>query len=93
LTQFLIRRYESGNALTGIIYIVYGILLVIIENVDYGFGLYYPNDSFSYVYKISPFSIINFVLGIYGCIYYVTVVAGGCLITTAIVQGNRPTIL
>lgn len=69
----------------GVLYICYGFSLIFIENVDFGFGLYYPRDSFFYMYRISPVAFAHLAVGIAGFWNISTILPGVCLIITAMV--------
>lgn len=69
----------------GMFYVLYAIFLVLYENTDWGYGLYFPNDTFCFRNRLSPISWLHFIVGLAGCYNYATCLGGVCLITTAIV--------
>ena len=77
----------KGNRSVGAIYIIYGVLMFFLENPNFGFGLWYPNDSLFYRYGISLCSIINIGIGALGFTSYATMLSGACLLILACVQG------
>lgn len=69
----------------GVIYILYGVFLLMYEDTTYGFGLWFPTDSFFYKNRISPIGILHIMIGIVGLANDATALAGGCLITNGLV--------
>lgn len=65
---------------------MWSITIFLLENCDMGFGLWYPNDSLSFRYKISPMGVLNILMGIVGQGCVATTLGGGTLIITGIVQ-------
>lgn len=80
------QRYPPGSLPLGALYLAYSFVLVIMEDTRYGFGLYYPADSLSYKYKISPSAIVNVGIGAYGLTLPITIMASFALFILAIVQ-------
>ena len=74
-----------GYPQIGAIYIAYGILTILYENTDYGFGWWFPNHTFLYDCRISFVGIVHFIVGLAGCYNYATAMPGAFLITTALV--------
>lgn len=74
-----------GNELIGLIYVSYSILILLIENNKWGFGLWYPSDSLMYKYGLSPLGFLHIGMGIYGCTSISTLLAGVCLIVNGLV--------
>jgi hypothetical protein len=75
----------QGSIPIGILYILYGFGLLLYENPDWGFGLWYPTDSFTYERKISITGIIHMMTGIVGLSTYVTCLGGFCIFSTGVV--------
>ncbi|RYH29171.1 hypothetical protein EON65_09455 [archaeon] len=74
----------KGYFAIGAVYVVYSILTFLFENVDFGWGLYHPNDSCWYSLRISPLGITHIVLGGIGLYNYVTCLGGACFLTAGI---------
>lgn len=74
-----------GNSSIGAFYIILSILIVIYENADFCYGLYYPTDTFWYEKRISPGGIVYFIIGVVGLASYATALAGVCLMSTGVV--------
>jgi hypothetical protein len=70
----------EGYLEIGVIYFIYGILMLFYENTNWGFGLYFPNDSFLYRSRISVIGILHIIIGGIGCYNYATCLAGSFLI-------------
>lgn len=83
--QFHSKSDLEGFAGMGALYLAYGIFILLYENVDFGYGLWYPNDTFFYRNRISLMGIIHFLVGVAGLSNYATCMPGGFLITTAVV--------
>lgn len=77
-----------GSRPIGAVYFIYSLFIFMFENTDWGFGLYYPIDTYSYKYRFSWFSILNVTLGAWGCSVPVTSLAGVSLIILGVVQGK-----
>lgn len=75
----------KGNTAVGALYIVYAIYLTFIENDEWGYGLWFPKDSFFFPYRISPMGIIHMIIAIIGFSNYATALAAVCLFCTGIV--------
>lgn len=75
----------QGYPEVGGYYIVYGLFVLGYENVNWGFGLWFPNHTFLYEYRISFIAFIHFIVGIVGLYNYATALAGAFLLTTAAV--------
>ena len=75
----------KGNYKIGCLYILYSFLLLIIENVDYGWGLWYPNDTLFFKYGVSPLALLHLLIGIVGLTECSTCIAGACLVCNAAV--------
>lgn len=75
----------EGNMPVGAVYIVYGIFLMFIENYDWGYGLWFPKDSFIFKYRFSPIGLLHILIAIIGFTNYATAIAAFCLLTTGIV--------
>jgi hypothetical protein len=75
----------SGSEIIGFIYICYSLLILLIENNKWGFGLWYPSDSFMYKLGFSPLGFLHIGVGIYGCTCIATLLAGICLIINGLV--------
>lgn len=76
----------EGSVPIGALYVAYGVLLGILNNADWGFGLWYPTDLFTYQSKISPLGILHVMVGIVGFSTYATCIAGLCLFCNGIVM-------
>jgi hypothetical protein len=76
----------KGNKNIGALYVVYGVVLFLLENTSIGFGLWYPNDSIFYKLGVSPCSIVNLIIGAAGFVTDATMLSGACLIILAFVQ-------
>ena len=74
-----------GSVPIGGLYIVYGIFMFILNNPEWGFGLWYPTDLFTYQMRISPLGILHILVGIVGLSTYVSCIAGFTLISTGVV--------
>lgn len=75
----------DGYSDLGALYIFYAVFLVLIENPNWGFGLWFPSGNFFYNNKISPIGILHIIIGIAGLASYATCFAGVCLIATGVV--------
>ena len=66
----------------GILYIIYSIFIVLIEDVQFGFGygMYFPSDNWFYDYRVSPLGILHIIIGIVGLTNLGTALAGIALI-------------
>lgn len=80
------QRNPPGSLPLGALYVAYSFVLVLLEDTNWGFGLYYPADSLSYRYKISPSAIVNVGIGVYGLTLPITIMASFALFILAIVQ-------
>jgi hypothetical protein len=80
------QRYPPGSLPLGALYLAYSFVLVALEDTNRGFGLYYPADSLSYKYKVSPGAIVNVGIGVYGLTLPITIIASFALFILAIVQ-------
>ena len=69
----------------GSIYIIYSFFLFIVDNRYFGWGLYYPNDSYYYIIGISPLAISHLLVGIVGLPFYSTTLAAVPLIAASVV--------
>lgn len=75
----------KGDLNIGILYILYSIVLAIVENPLLGCGLYYPADNILFRNRISVLGILDMIIGLTGCTTYNTFLAGACLIANGIV--------
>lgn len=75
----------EGSVPLGSLFLIYGILLLIINNDEWGFGLWYPTDLFTYDMKLSPLGILHIMVGIAGLAHYSTCIAAVCLIANGVV--------
>lgn len=75
----------KGNTPVGALYILYGIFMMILENDEWGYGLWFPKDSFFFPYRISPLGMIHILIAIIGFSNYATALAGICLFFTGCV--------
>ena len=75
----------QGNTPVGAFYMVWSVLLVASEDTTLGFGLLYPNDTFTYKYKFSILAVLHTVVGIAGLTSYSTCIAGTTLLIAAAV--------
>ena len=73
----------QGNWKIGSLYILYGLFLLLVENVNYGWGLWYPNDTIFFRYGVSPLAMLHLVIGVVGLTEYSTCIAGACLVCNA----------
>jgi len=69
----------------GVLYMSYGFALLFIENVQFGYGLFYPRDSIFYIYRVSPLALTHLGVGIAGFWSIATILPGVCLIITAFI--------
>jgi hypothetical protein len=76
---------DSGNKSIGILYIIYGVFILLYEDTTYGYGLWVPADGFCYRYRISPIGFLHFAVGVVGLACNATALAGGCLISNGLV--------
>eukprot|EP01038_Epipyxis_sp_PR26KG_P010834 gene10834-14544_t len=77
----MIRGFSS----IGAIYVLYAIFTVIYENTYWGFGLWFPKDTFFHRNRISPIGILHFIIGIIGITNYVTFLGGSFYLTNGVV--------
>ncbi len=75
----------QGYPEIGAIYIVYSIFVVIYENTSWGFGLWFPNDTFFFRNRISLIGLLHLFVGLIGLYNYATCLAAFCLVVTGIV--------
>ncbi len=75
----------EGYLEIGAFYFVYGIFTFLYENTSWGFGLWFPNDTFFYRNRISPIGIAHFLVGVAGLYNYATCLAGSFLVVTGLV--------
>jgi hypothetical protein len=75
----------EGNTPVGALYIIYSIFMFCMENDEWGFGLWFPKDSFFFPYRFSPLGIIHIIIAIIGFSNYATAIAGVCLFCTGLV--------
>lgn len=75
----------TGNTGLGVLYILYGVMIVLIENYDWGFGMWFPNNLPTYNLRISPLGAFHIIFGIVGLAHYSTCLAGVALISNGIV--------
>ena len=75
----------SGNTPIGVFYILYSIFIILYENPIWGFGMWFPNDTPLYAYRISFIGILHGIIGVVGLADYATALAGACLLTTGAV--------
>jgi hypothetical protein len=76
------KSVVTGSTPIGALYIIYSILLIFLENDEWGYGLWFPQDSFSFSYRISPIGLLHMLIGIIGFSTYATALAGVCLFIT-----------
>eukprot|EP00981_Chlorochromonas_danica_P010602 scaffold3290_cov165-Ochromonas_danica.AAC.45 len=69
----------------GVVYTLYSIFALLFENTDWGYGLYFPNDTFFYKNRISVIGFTHSVIAIAGLYNYVTCLGGACLLTAGVV--------
>jgi hypothetical protein len=74
----------QGSFPIGLLYLCYGFAMLLFENTEWGFGLYFPTDWWTYSWRISPLGITHILCGIVGLSTYVTCMAGFFLIVTGI---------
>lgn len=72
----------EGYPIIGAIYVAYSIFIVLYENCDWGYGLWFPNDTIFYRWRISPIGILHTITGIAGLYNYATCLAGSFLLVT-----------
>eukprot|EP00595_Chromulina_sp_UTEXLB2642_P000269 CAMPEP_0196762426 /NCGR_PEP_ID=MMETSP1095-20130614/1934_1 /TAXON_ID=96789 ORGANISM="Chromulina nebulosa, Strain UTEXLB2642" /NCGR_SAMPLE_ID=MMETSP1095 /ASSEMBLY_ACC=CAM_ASM_000446 /LENGTH=384 /DNA_ID=CAMNT_0042113301 /DNA_START=39 /DNA_END=1190 /DNA_ORIENTATION=- len=70
-----------GNIPVGVIYVLYGLFIIPYENITWGYGLWFPTDSFFYRNRISPIGIFHILVSIIGFTNYATALAAACLLT------------
>jgi hypothetical protein len=75
----------EGSIPLGALYLIYGIVNIFIENYDWGFGLWFPNNTLFYARGISPLGTLHIIVGIAGLSHYSTCVAGVCLFSTGVI--------
>ena len=75
----------QGYPEIGYYYIFYGIFILFYENTDWGFGWWFPNNTFLYEWRISFIGFIHLIVGVCGLYNYATALPGSFLVTTAIV--------
>jgi len=75
----------DGNASIGVLYLLYGLGNVLIENCDWGFGMWFPNNLPFFDLGISPLGILHMLIGVVGLADYATCLAGVALISTGVV--------
>ena len=74
-----------GYLWIGIVYTAYSLSIVLFENAYWGYGLWSPNDSFSYRHKLCPSGMVHIAVGLVGMYNYVTGLAGVFLVITGAV--------
>lgn len=72
----------------GVVYILYGLFLVAYENPNWGYGLWFPNDTIWYKMRVSPIGITNMIFGVVGLYNYATCLAGAFLLITGVVYNH-----
>jgi hypothetical protein len=77
-TKSTLKGYKD----IGIVYILYGVAMLFFENIDWGFGLWFPTDSIFYNLRISCIGVIHILTGIVGLYNYATCLAGSFLMIT-----------
>ena len=75
----------TGNTGLGALYIIYGVVMVLMENYDWGFGMWFPSDLFTYNLRMSPLGTLHIIVGIAGLAHYSTCLAGITLMSTGVV--------
>jgi hypothetical protein len=75
----------KGYPEIGLFYILYGIFILFYENTSWGFGLWFPNDTFLFRNKITIIGVLHALIGIVGLYNYATCLAGACLFVTGVV--------
>jgi hypothetical protein len=75
----------TGNVGLGGLYILYAVYLMLMENSDWGFGMWFPNNLFTYKLRISPFGALHVIVGVVGLAHYSTCLAGIALIANGVV--------
>lgn len=75
----------QGYPQIGTFYILYGICILFYENTNWGFGLWFPNDTFLFRNNITLVGILHALIGVVGLYNYATCLAGACLFVTGIV--------
>ena len=75
----------EGSPGIGSIYIIYSVFVLVLENRDFGFGLYHRSDTVAYTRQFSPLSIMHFVFGVIGLGSYCTVLAAVPFLATSII--------
>jgi hypothetical protein len=76
----------EGYFTIGVVYIVYSIIVGFYENTSFGYGLWFPNDSWFYRNRVSPIALAHLVIGIAGLYNYATCMGGAFFVCTAVVQ-------
>jgi hypothetical protein len=79
------EAHIEGNVPLGALYIIYGIANLLLENRDWGYGVWFPKDGFFFKYRFSPLGVLHILIGIVGFASYATAIAALCLLSTGIV--------
>jgi hypothetical protein len=66
----------------GILYVLYSLFIILIEDIQFGFGfgMYFPSDNWYYDNKFSPLGFLHLIIGFVGLSNLSTCIAGVCLI-------------
>ena len=70
----------AGSVPLGILFMIYGALVVAFEDTNLGYGLFYPTDSVSFEYRFSAVGLLHFCVGLAGMTNQATALAGVCLL-------------
>jgi hypothetical protein len=76
----------TGNVGIGALYIVFSIAMLVYENADYCYGLWFPNDDYWYKARVCPSGILYALVGVVGLSSYCTALGGACLIVTGVTK-------
>jgi len=75
----------DGYPEIGAYYVVYGVFMLFYENIDWGFGLWFPNHTGLYHWRVSFIGSLHVLCGLIGLYNYATCLAGACWITAGAV--------
>jgi len=64
----------------GALYMIYSVFIVCVEDITYGFGLWFPSDTVFYDKRVSPLGILHVIIGLIGLTNLGTCLAGVALV-------------